>query len=160
MQWGDSRKGIIGICLNQMKYRDNKLHDETDLNENLEKQFAYRAEHLDGGNSQSPHHRHGSQYQPRCVNRKRADSPNYPPHHRDLYRFTFCLDALHLRVAPFFEWSFTKDFGLYMGCCYHLQRRRARPRKPYGSGRQGVIINALPPSLEEGFGCRLRSPLP
>lgn len=45
VQWSDSRKYITYTCPNGMKCRDNKLHDETYLKENLEKLFAYRAEH-------------------------------------------------------------------------------------------------------------------
>lgn len=42
VQWSDSRKYITYTCPNGMKCRDNKLHDETYLKENLEKLFAYR----------------------------------------------------------------------------------------------------------------------
>lgn len=45
VQWSDTRKYITYTCPNGMKCRDNKLHDETYLKENLEKLFAYRAEH-------------------------------------------------------------------------------------------------------------------
>ena len=42
VQWSDSRKYITYTCPNGMKCRDNKLHDETYLKENLEKLFEYR----------------------------------------------------------------------------------------------------------------------
>lgn len=45
VQWSDSRKYITYTCPNGMKCRDNKLHDETYLKENLERLFAYRTEH-------------------------------------------------------------------------------------------------------------------
>lgn len=44
VQWSDTRKYITYTCPNGMKCRDNKLHDETYLKENLEKLFEYRAE--------------------------------------------------------------------------------------------------------------------
>lgn len=43
VQWSDSRKYITYTCPNGMKCRDNKLHDETYLKENLERLFEYRA---------------------------------------------------------------------------------------------------------------------
>ena len=42
VQWSDTRKYITYTCPNGMKCRDNKLHDETYLKENLEKLFAHR----------------------------------------------------------------------------------------------------------------------
>lgn len=42
VQWSDARKYITYTCPNGMKCRDNKLHDETYLKENLEKLFAHR----------------------------------------------------------------------------------------------------------------------
>ena len=42
VQWSDNRKYITYTCPNGMKCRDNKLHDETYLKENVEKLFAYR----------------------------------------------------------------------------------------------------------------------
>ena len=45
VQWSDSRKYITYTCPNGMKCRDNKLHDDTYLKGNMEKMFAYRAEH-------------------------------------------------------------------------------------------------------------------
>ena len=45
VQWGDSRKYITYTCPGGMKCRDNKLHDETYLKENMERLFTYRAEH-------------------------------------------------------------------------------------------------------------------
>ena len=42
VQWNDARKYITYTCPNGMKCRDNKLHDETYLKENLEKLFAHR----------------------------------------------------------------------------------------------------------------------
>lgn len=45
VQWSDSRKYITYTCPTGMKCRDNKLHDETYLKENLERLFTYRAEH-------------------------------------------------------------------------------------------------------------------
>lgn len=42
VQWSDARKHITYTCPNGMKCRDNKLHDETYLKENLEKLFAHR----------------------------------------------------------------------------------------------------------------------
>ena len=40
--WSDSRKYITYTCPNGRKCRDNKLHDDTYLKENMEKIFAYR----------------------------------------------------------------------------------------------------------------------
>ena len=45
INWSDSRKYITYTCPNGMKCRDNKLHDETYLKENLEKLFEYRRVH-------------------------------------------------------------------------------------------------------------------
>ena len=45
INWSDSRKCITYTCPNGMKCRDNKLHDETYLKENLEKLFEYRRVH-------------------------------------------------------------------------------------------------------------------
>lgn len=42
VQWSDTRKYVTYTCPNGMKCRDNKLHDETYLKENLEKLFDYR----------------------------------------------------------------------------------------------------------------------
>lgn len=42
VQWRDARKYITYTCPNGMKRRDNKLHNETYLKENLEKLFAHR----------------------------------------------------------------------------------------------------------------------
>ena len=42
VQWSDARKYITYTCPNGLKCRDNKLHDETYLKENLEKLFAHR----------------------------------------------------------------------------------------------------------------------
>lgn len=42
VQWSDTRKYITYTCPNGMKCRDNKLHDETYLKENLKKLFDYR----------------------------------------------------------------------------------------------------------------------
>lgn len=45
VRWDDAHKFITYICPNGKKCRDDKLHDETYLKDNLEKLFVYRAEH-------------------------------------------------------------------------------------------------------------------
>lgn len=43
VQWSDSRKYITYTCPNGKKCRDNKLHDDIYLKENMEKLFEFRA---------------------------------------------------------------------------------------------------------------------
>lgn len=43
VQWSDSRKHITYTCPNGKKCRDNKLHDDIYLKENMEKLFEFRA---------------------------------------------------------------------------------------------------------------------
>lgn len=52
VNWSDSRKYITFTCPNGMRCRDNKLHDETYLKENLEKLFEYRR--VNGYEPQTP----------------------------------------------------------------------------------------------------------